>query len=179
METMTKHVSRAAGCESKPAHPSNAWIQTSVYTALALVCFAANSILCRLALGEKAIGAAGFTFIRLVSGALMLLLITGTIKGGPTRKHRGNWPSACMLFLYAITFSFAYVSLSAGTGALILFGAVQATMILAGLREGERFRWSQWLGFLIALFGLVYLVLPGWQAPSLSGAALMAVAGIS
>jgi drug/metabolite transporter (DMT)-like permease len=179
METVTKHVSRADGCVSIPALLNNPWIRTGVYTAFALICFAANSILCRLALGERAIDAAGFTFIRLVSGALMLLVITSTTKGGGALRQRGSWPSAVMLFLYAITFSFAYVSLSAGAGALILFGAVQATMILEGLREGERFRWSQWLGFMIALFGLVYLVLPGWQAPSLSGAALMAVAGIS
>jgi drug/metabolite transporter (DMT)-like permease len=176
---MTKHISRADSFESKPDFLSNAWIQTTVYTAFALMCFAANSILCRLALGEEAIDAASFTTLRLVSGALMLFVITAIIKGSATIKHQGNWPSAFMLFLYAITFSFAYVSLSAGTGALILFGSVQATMILAGLRQGERFRWLQWTGFLIALFGLVYLVLPGWQAPSLSGVALMAIAGIS
>jgi drug/metabolite transporter (DMT)-like permease len=179
MQTRTDQMSRAGSGNSGSAFMNRAWIQTAVYTSFALTCFAANSILCRLALGERAIDAAGFTFIRLVSGALMLLGVTATIEGGGVLKQRGSWPSAVMLFLYAITFSFAYVSLSAGTGALILFGSVQATMILAGLHEGERFRWSQWAGLLIALFGLVYLVLPGWQAPSLSGAALMSVAGIS
>jgi drug/metabolite transporter (DMT)-like permease len=84
-----------------------------------------------------------------------------------------------MLFLYAVTFSFAYISLTAGTGALILFGAVQTTMILTGLLEGERFGWLQWSGLLIALSGLAYLVLPGWQAPTPWGAALMATAGIA
>jgi drug/metabolite transporter (DMT)-like permease len=84
-----------------------------------------------------------------------------------------------MLFLYAVTFSFAYISLTAGTGALILFGSVQATMILAGLRQGERFGWLEWGGLIMALAGLIYLVLPGWEAPSLPGVALMSAAGIA
>jgi drug/metabolite transporter (DMT)-like permease len=93
--------------------------------------------------------------------------------------HLGDWISAGMLFLYAITFSFAYVSLSACTGALILFGTVQATMILSGLINGERPEVIEWAGLIVALFGLVYLMLPGWETPSLSGATLMTMAGVS
>jgi len=153
--------------------------RTYVLTGLALVAFAANSVLCRLALGGAAIDAASFSIIRLVSGAIMLLLIMAAIKKNRTSHPRGNWISAAMLFGYAVTFSFAYVSLSTGTGALILFGAVQATMILAALWSGERPHMLEWMGLLLALFGLVYLVFPGLMAPSPAGSALMAIAGIS
>jgi drug/metabolite transporter (DMT)-like permease len=155
------------------------WAVTPVYTALALVAFAANSIICRMALGDETIDAASFASIRLASGALVLMLIVGVQGKSPGQKHPGSWASAGMLFLYAVTFSFAYVSLSAGTGALILFGAVQATMILGGLWQGERLRRAEWCGLVIALFGLIYLLLPGWKAPSLSGGILMATAGIA
>lgn len=141
--------------------------------------FSANSMICRLALGETAIDAASFSIIRLVSGAATLLLITAAIKKRSSWGTRGNWVSATMLFLYAITFSFAYVSLSAGVGALILFGAVQATMILAALRSGERPHLVQWMGFLVALAGLICLMFPGLTKPSPTGSALMAIAGIS
>jgi len=155
------------------------WLRTAVFTAFAVVAFAANSVICRLALREASIDAASFSTIRLASGALMLMLVTGIFNKNKDKKARGTWISAGMLFLYAVSFSFAYISLKAGTGALILFGSVQATMILGGLRQGERLGWLQWCGLTTALFGLTYLVLPGWEAPNLLGAALMATAGIA
>jgi len=153
--------------------------QTAVYTALALIAFAANSLLCRLALGEAAIDAASFTTIRLVSGGLVLLLLAAATRKTRTDHHRDNWASAFMLFLYAVTFSFAYISLNTGTGALILFGSVQATMVIFAVCKGERLRLWGRLGLFIGLAGLTYLMFPGLEAPSSSGAALMAVAGIS
>jgi len=148
-------------------------------TAFALIAFAANSILCRMALGNGAIDPASFSTVRLVSGAVVLWLIVKASLGVKADKHPGSWWSAAMLFLYAAAFSFAYVSLNAGVGALILFGAVQATMITAGLLKGERPPMLAWCGLAIALAGLVYLVFPGLAAPSFSGAALMAVAGFA
>jgi drug/metabolite transporter (DMT)-like permease len=142
-----------------------------------MVAFAANSVLCRLALGHAAIDAASFTTIRLASGAVALLVLALMLHGGRPIAPRGNWRAASALFGYAIAFSFAYLSLSAGTGALILFGAVQLTMILAALRAGERPGALQWLGFAGAIAGLVYLVAPGVTAPSPLGALLMAFAG--
>ncbi len=152
--------------------------RTVTCTALALVSFAANSLLCRLALARSSIDAASFSALRLTSGALALLLILAAIRGAPPRP-RGTWISAALLFLYAVPFSFAYVRLDAGTGALLLFGSVQTTMIAAALASGERPHPSQWIGLAAALLGLVYLVLPGLRAPSVSGAALMAAAGAS
>jgi drug/metabolite transporter (DMT)-like permease len=153
--------------------------RTLAFTGIALVAFAANSVLCRLALGRRSIDPASFATVRLLSGALMLLAIGVASRGRSPRASRAGWPSAVMLFLYAAAFSFAYVSLHAGTGALILFGSVQATMILAALRSGERFRAPEAVGLALALGGLVYLVSPGLAAPSPIGSALMAVAGIS
>jgi drug/metabolite transporter (DMT)-like permease len=155
------------------------WFRTAVSTAFALIAFAANSVLCRLALGETAIDAASFTTIRLVSGALVLLVLVGATGKTNTADDSGNWTSAFMLFLYAVTFSFAYTSLNTGTGALILFGSVQATMIIFAVVRGERLRLWGWLGLFAGLAGLTYLVFPGLTAPSPSAAALMAVAGIS
>jgi len=156
-----------------------AWFRTVVYTAFALIAFAANSVLCRLALGVAAIDAASFTTIRLVSGTLVLLLLARATRKTSTADHRGNWTSAFMLFLYAVTFSFAYISLNAGTGALILFATVQATMITFAVFKGERLRLWGWMGLIVSLAGLTYLVFPGLEAPSTTGAALMAVGGIS
>lgn len=151
---------------------------TPVLTALALLAFAANSLLCRMALGPQAIDAASFTTVRLAAGALVLWLIAGT--RGPSREpSRNDWMSAAMLYAYAVAFSFAYVSLSVGTGALILFGAVQLTMFFAGLRGGEHFSLLSWAGLIVALAGLVYLVWPGVTAPDPVGAVLMAAAGLS
>lgn len=151
--------------------------RTIAYTALALVAFAANSILCRIALHQAAVDPATFSTIRLTSGAVTLLLITQT--QGRASPVRPSWTSAGMLALYAIPFSFAYTGLSTGTGALILFGSVQATMLIGALRSGERGHSAQWLGLVLALAGLVYLVLPGLAAPPLAEAALMGVAGLS
>ena len=148
-----------------------------ILTLLTMTAFAANSILCRMALKTTAIDPATFTLIRLASGAATLWLIVRVRTGANVRA--GSWPSAFGLFAYAAAFSFAYVSLSAGTGALILFGAVQATMILYGLLRGERFTPLQTVGLLIALGGLVALLLPGATAPHWAGATLMAIAGIA
>jgi drug/metabolite transporter (DMT)-like permease len=142
-----------------------------------MVAFAANSVLCRLALGHATIDAASFTTIRLLAGAVTLLALAATLRRGQAITARGSWRAAGALFGYAIAFSFAYLSLSAGTGALILFGAVQLTMILSALWVGERPGALQWLGFVCAVAGLVYLVAPGVTAPSPLGAFLMAFAG--
>jgi drug/metabolite transporter (DMT)-like permease len=152
---------------------------TAFLTTLALIAFAGNSVLCRLALGAGAIDPASYTGIRLASGAVTLWLII-QLMGKPARPGTGGgWIAGALLFVYAITFSFAYLSLSAGTGALILFAAVQFTMIAAGLRSGEKPLLLEWCGLAAALAGLVYLVLPGVAAPSLSSSALMAIAGIA
>jgi drug/metabolite transporter (DMT)-like permease len=161
---------RAPGSPDRMGHPL-------ILTMLTMIAFAANSILCRLALKTTPIDPATFTVIRLVSGAATLWLIVKIRTGGNVRA--GSWPSAFSLFAYAAAFSFAYVSLSAGTGALILFGSVQATMILYGLLRGERFTPLQTVGLLLALGGLVTLVLPGVAAPHWAGASLMTIAGIA
>jgi drug/metabolite transporter (DMT)-like permease len=152
--------------------------RTAVLTALALLAFAGNSILCRMALGSHAISPAGFTAVRLGSGAAALWLLVALRTGGVPR-HAGHWASATALFVYAAAFSFAYLTLGAGAGALILFGAVQLTMILAGLRAGERPSVLEWTGLALALSGLVVLVRPGLTAPAPVGSALMAAAGIA
>ena len=148
-----------------------------ILTLLAMVAFASNSLLCRLALRQTTIDAASFTLIRLLSGVIALWLIVITRKPGWTTT--GNWTSALALFAYAAAFSFAYISLSVGTGALLLFGMVQATMIFWGLRKGERLNARQWFGLAIALGGLVALVFPGLSAPPIGGALLMTGAGIA
>jgi drug/metabolite transporter (DMT)-like permease len=147
-------------------------------TAFALTAFAFNSILCRLALGESTIDAASFTAVRLISGAIALVIISFFIDKTETVAKRGNWISAFFLFTYAVCFSFAYVNLTTATGALILFGSVQTTMILAALAAGEKPKAAEWLGLVFAVGGLVYLVFPGLSAPSPLSSALMTVAGI-
>lgn len=142
-----------------------------------MTAFAGNSLLCRLALKQTSIDAASFTSIRIISGAMALWLIV-RIRKEP-RGKAGSWPSALALFAYAAAFSFAYISLPAGTGALLLFGAVQATMILWALRRGERPRWQQSLGLVLALGGLVALVFPGLSAPPFAGSLLMLAAGVA
>jgi drug/metabolite transporter (DMT)-like permease len=141
----------------------------------ALLAFAGNSLLCRLALRESGLDAASFTTVRLVSGALTLLLIVRMTARASARA--GDWLSAFALFGYAACFSFAYRSLTAATGALLLFGAVQATMIGYGLKAGERFTKSQLAGFVLALGGLASFLLPGVAAPPLAGCVSMLVAG--
>ncbi len=149
--------------------------RTGLLTVLALIAFAGNSLLCRLALTRTSIDAASFTTIRLVAGAVVLILLVTLRAGGP--RPSGSWPSALALFVYAAGFSFAYVKLTAGTGALLLFGAVQATMISVGVLRGERLTAVQGSGLLLAYAGLIGLVLPGLSAPPLLSAALMISAG--
>ena len=151
---------------------------TILYTILALVAFAANSVLCRIALRNGTIDAASFSAIRLAGGAATLLFVTACTRKGAVQTT-GSWTSAGMLFLYAVPFSFAYTRLTTGTGALILFGCVQVTMMSAALWTGERPHSLQWFGLGLALAGLVYLMLPGLAAPPLAGASLMALAGFS
>jgi drug/metabolite transporter (DMT)-like permease len=146
-------------------------------TSLAMIAFAGNSILCRLALQHTSIDPASFTAIRLVSGALMLWLVVH-LKNKAT-VGKGNWLSAIALFSYAAGFSFAYVSLPAASGALLLFGAVQVTMIGHGVWVGERLLGLQLLGVLLAFGGLVGLLLPGLTAPPLFGSLLMIAAGVA
>ena len=154
-------------------------------TTLAMLAFAANSLLCRLALRETGIDAASFTTIRLASGALMLWLVV-CLRGGPANTgdrvgntSHGSWASALALFAYAAAFSFAYRTLPAGAGALLLFGAVQATMIGYGLWCGERLGPRQSAGMALAAAGLVGLLLPGLSAPPLQGAVLMLASGVA
>jgi len=142
-----------------------------------MLAFAGNSLLCRLALVDTAIDAASFTAIRLLSGAAMLWLLLFSSKTRSTRH--GNWISALALFAYAAGFSFAYLSLPAGTGALLLFGAVQATMIGYGLWSGERLSGWQFVGLALACAGLIGLLLPGLSAPPLLGSLLMLGAGVA
>ena len=142
-----------------------------VLVSTAMLAFAGNSLLCRMALKHTAIDAASFTAIRLLSGACMLWLVVRLTRGrAPShpagRPLPGNWLSACALFVYAAGFSFAYVSMSAATGALLLFGSVQATMIGYGVWRGERLGALQWAGIALALAGLVTLLLPGLAAPA-------------
>ena len=142
-----------------------------------MIAFASNSLLCRAALKQTSIDAATFTFVRIFSGAAALWLIMKMRR--TAWKDAGNWFSAAALFVYAAAFSFAYNTLSAGMGALLLFGAVQATMILWGLRKGERLRAIQLIGLVVAVTGLVLLLLPGLSVPSLSGSILMLGAGVA
>jgi drug/metabolite transporter (DMT)-like permease len=148
-----------------------------ILTSLAMIAFAGNSLLCRAALNHTGIDAASFTTIRLVSGAVMLWLVAQTRRG--TRTGGGNWLSALALFAYAAGFSFAYVSLPAASGALLLFGAVQVTMIGHGIWAGERLVKVQLVGLLLAFGGLVGLLLPGLSAPPLFGSVLMLGAGVA
>lgn len=148
------------------------------YTAFALVAFAFNSILCRMALRTGEADAAGFTAVRLASGAVALIVISYFFSTGKSLK-RGNWISAFFLFAYAICFSFAYIGLTAAAGALILFSAVQFTMIAAALIRGERPHRLEWFGLVIAFGGLIYLVFPGLSSPPLFASVLMAAAGVA
>lgn len=175
-------------------------IKAVFYTSFALIAFAFNSILCRLALRGDEADAAGFTVVRLASGAVVLVVIWYLVspsrdasvneraesesdQDGTLLNRRvsafGSWPSAFFLFAYAVCFSFAYLGLTAGTGALILFGAVQMTMIAAAIFKGERPTLVEWCGLVVAVGGLVYLVFPGLSSPPPVSSALMAAAGAS
>ncbi len=154
-------------------------MKTLLLTSAALIAFAGNSILCRLALGEGGIDAASFTSVRLITGVLVLVLILKWGQPHQAAPSKGSWFASLMLFIYAIGFSFAYVSLETGTGALILFAAVQITILTMGFVAGHRLYPMEWLGAIIAFTGFTYLVLPGVTAPPLSGFLLMSAAGIA
>ncbi len=143
-----------------------------------MLAFAANSLLCRMALGEDHIDAATFTSVRLVSGAVVLWAIVLLRRGAQT-PGKVDWLAVVTLFGYMVLFSFAYLTLAAGTGALVLFGAVQLTMFAAAMRGGEKMHPLSWGGLLLAVVGLVYLMSPGVTAPAPVGALLMAGAGIA
>jgi len=153
-------------------------LQTLALTAVAMFAFAANSLLCRLALGQGFIDPASFASIRLIAGATTLFLIV-QLRLKQSKFDHADWLAALMLFAYVAFFSFAYLTLPAGTGALILFGAVQVTMFSVGLRAGEMFRPVAWFGFALAIVGLVFLVSPGVAAPPAFGAAMMTIAGVA
>lgn len=149
-------------------------------TAFTLLAFAANSLLTRMALDSGVIDPVSFTALRLSSGALVLLPLAWVMSASQSLPAaKGSWASGVALFAYAAAFSLAYVSLSTGMGALILFGAVQVTMLTAALKAGDRLGAAQWVGTVTAVAGLVYLVLPGLTAPDPLGAALMSTAGIA
>jgi len=151
-----------------------------IVTSLTLLAFAANSILCRFALGGNLIDPVSFATIRLVNGALALAIVSRMAPESKTPKNTGGaWASGLALFAYAIAFSLAYVSLTAGTGALILFGTVQVTMIGVALISGESLGFAQWVGLVAAIGGLTYLALPGLSTPDPIGALLMCLAGVA
>ncbi len=143
-----------------------------------MLAFAANSLLCRMALGRGLIDAASFATLRIVAGAFVLAMLV-LPRWRREGRHRTDWRAVAMLFGYVACFSFAYLSLGAGTGALILFGAVQLTMFVVSLRAGEHFSLLSWSGLAIAAGGFIYLVTPGVTAPDPLGAVLMTVAGIA
>jgi drug/metabolite transporter (DMT)-like permease len=154
-------------------------LKTILLTALALLAFAGNSVLCRLALYDGVIDAASFTSIRLLSGIVFLLFLVAMRSKGKINLKSGSWLSALFLFLYAIAFSYSYISVDTGTGALILFASVQCTMIVYGLLKGQRLLCLEWVGLSAALLGLFVLLMPGASAPSLMGFALMSISGIA
>ncbi len=158
--------------------PVSLW-RTLSLTILALTAFAANSVLCRLALDQGAIDASAFTTLRLFSGAVVLMILLFIKREHRHLTSKGSWLSSIMLFVYAAAFSFAYITLETGTGALLLFGAVQISMILMSLLSGNRLTPIEWLGISIAFAGFVYLILPGVSAPSVNGFLLMTIAGIA
>jgi len=156
-------------------------LRLAMATSLAMIAFAGNSLLCRIALKQTHIDAATFTTVRIVSGALALWLIVQmrSVRTRSNAARGGSWTAAGSLMAYAVCFSLAYISLPAATGALLLFGAVQVTMIGYGLSTGERLRAIGAIGVLCAFGGLIVLVLPGVAAPSLAGSALMLAAGVA
>ena len=155
-------------------------IKTIGYTITALIAFAANSVLCRMALKDNAIDASSFTAIRLLSGIVMFLILlsfNSPLSNGSNGHQRKTWISALLLFIYAVALSFAYISLETGTGALVLFGTVQITMITMSVISGHRLRLFELLGMTVSFGGLAYLVYPTMTTPSFSGFMLMVVSG--
>ncbi len=163
-------------------------MKTTLYTVIALVAFAANSLLCRMALAGGYIDAWNFTVLRLLSAAVclagMVLIYDAKVKHNAAdtalySNETGSWRSGISLLVYALCFSVAYLELDTGSGALILFSAVQLTMIGWGIYNKERLSTVQWIAFVVAFAGFVYLILPSATMPSLFGAALMAISGIA
>lgn len=152
-------------------------MKITLCTIFALLAFAGNSVLCRLALGENTIDAASFTSIRLLSGIIVLMALVSISRKNSESKSKGSWFAALMLFVYALTFSYAYISLDTGTGALILFGSVQIMMIVVGIITGNKLHTVEWVGLIVAFSGIVYLVAPSFTTPSLTGFILMMIAG--
>lgn len=150
--------------------------RTAFLTAVTMIAFAANSILCRLALNEPHIDPSSYTVVRTLSGALMLYIIL-LMRSGRIRPFSASWPGTAALFVYIEFLSFAYVSLETGAGALILFGAVQLSMFAFALWYGERLSPISWFGLVLAILGLVFLLSPGLTAPDFTGAILMAISG--
>ena len=148
-------------------------------TIFALLAFAGNSVLCRFALGENTIDAASFTVIRLLSGIIILMFAATLTRKNNETRSKGSWLAASMLFIYAVAFSYGYITLDTGTGALILFGAVQITMIVVSVISGKRLHYSEWLGLCIAFSGFVYLLIPSLKTPSLLGFVLMTASGVA
>lgn len=154
-------------------------MQLLFLTGAAMVAFAANSVLARLALADGSLDAGSYTFTRIASGAILLLFLVWRTHGRAAFQPRGDWTSGLALLVYAAGFSFAYLALGTGTGALILFACVQATMIVWGLIKGERPVWLEWIGLVVAFGALIWLVSPGISAPDPLGATLMAAAGVA
>ena len=154
-------------------------LRIAALTILAMVAFAGNSLLCRAALKQTEIDAASFTSIRLLSGVIILWLLVSLRRSRTSEDGQGNWLSAIALFIYAAGFSYAYISLETGAGALLLFGAVQATMIGYGFYKGERLNKLQSIGLILAFAGIIGLMLPGLSAPPLIGSVVMLTAGIA
>ncbi|WP_246132648.1 DMT family transporter [Devosia ginsengisoli] len=154
-------------------------MKVTILTIIAMLAFAANSVLARLALSGGGIDPLSYTGMRLVSGAAVLAVLVFFRRQRGAGKGMGSWSGAVALLLYAVAFSIAYVMVGAGPGALILFASVQMGMLAWAVFKGERPGLLEWLGITIAFFALAYLVSPGLVAPSLSGAVLMVVAGLS
>lgn len=164
-------------------------LKATLLVVTAMIAFAANSLLCRMALVNTDIDPSSFTIIRLLSGAFSLLVLTKVTQLSQLQtsrdsslaknvKQQGSVAAGLALFVYALGFSYAYIAMSTGTGALLLFGTVQITMIATGLYQGERFALAQWLGFILAITGLILLLLPSSSAPSITSSVLMVLAGI-
>ena len=152
-------------------------LKTVSLVTFALLAFAGNSVLCRIALKGNAIVAASFTSIRLFSGIIFLIILVSLKNKSAINFKKGNWLTAAFLFLYALAFSYSYISIDAGTGALILFGTVQVTMIIYNLFTGHKLAPLEWLGLMIAFSGLLLFLLPGASSPSLIGFALWSCLG--
>jgi drug/metabolite transporter (DMT)-like permease len=161
------------------ASASSATARTASLTAIAMCCFAANSLLCRLALAAKIIDPASFTLLRVLSASAILVAIVAIRRRSQTSIKSWNWRSTVALFVYLIGFSFAYTWLSAGAGALVLFGSVQLVMYLVALWHGEKLPLLSWAALAVAAFGLVWLAAPGLDAPDPIGFALMTAAGVA